>query len=90
MGLSVSVLTPEISRRYRLDRASGLAVTEVAENSPAQFAGIREGDLILEVNGRKVNDMPSLNSSLQKRSSSIVLLIDRDGKTFFVSLKPGS
>jgi serine protease Do len=87
VGIAVSSLTPEMARRYRLDRSSGLVVAEVAENSPAHLAGIREGDLLLEANGRKVSDLSSLDSALRKRSSSIVLLIERDGKTFFVSLK---
>ncbi|MDR2175987.1 MAG: Do family serine endopeptidase [Synergistaceae bacterium] len=90
VGIAVSGLTPEMARRYRLDRSSGIVVAEVEENSPAQLAGIREGDLILEVNGRKVNDISELNSALQRRRSSVVLLIERDSKTFFVSLKPGS
>jgi serine protease Do len=89
VGIAVSGLTPEMARRYRLDRTSGLVVVEVAENSPAQFAGVRQGDLILEVNGRKVIDLSSLDSALKRKGSSVVLLIERDAKTFFVSLKPG-
>jgi serine protease Do len=87
VGIAVSNLTPEMARRYRLERSSGLVIVEVAENSPAHLSGIQEGDLILEVNGRKVNGVSDLNSALRRKSASVVLLIERDGKTFFVSLK---
>ena len=86
-GISISKLTPELARRYRIDGSSGFLVMGVEQNSPAQLAGIREGDLLLEVNGRKVNDQASLNSAFGRSAKSVVLLIERGGRTFFVSVK---
>jgi len=86
VGIGVSPLTPELRRQYRIETRTGLVVTDVAADSPAQSAGIQEGDLLLEVNGKKVADLKQLDGALGK-GKSIVLLIERDGRTFFTSLK---
>ncbi|MDR3229922.1 MAG: Do family serine endopeptidase [Synergistaceae bacterium] len=86
VGISVSPLTPELRRQYGIEGGTGLIVTGVAQESPAQSAGIREGDLLLEVNGKKVGDQKQLDVALGK-GSSIVLLIERSGRTFFASLR---
>jgi serine protease Do len=86
VGIGVSPLTTELRRQYRIETRTGLVVTDVAADSPAQSAGIREGDLLLEVNGKKVADLKQLDGALGK-GKSIVLLIERDGRTFFTSLK---
>jgi serine protease Do len=87
IGIGVSSLTSELRRKYGIESGTGLVVTDVAGSSPAQAAGVREGDLLLEVNGKKVSDLKQLDDSVKKSSNSIALLIERDGRTFFVSLK---
>jgi serine protease Do len=86
LGISVASPTPDLRRQYGLKSGTGLVVTAVTEDSPAQSAGIREGDLLLEVNGRKVSDERQRGDAVGK-GASIVLLIEREGRTFFVSLK---
>ncbi|MDR1731370.1 MAG: Do family serine endopeptidase [Synergistaceae bacterium] len=84
-GLTLSKLTSDLRRRYGTEREKGLVVTEVEEGSPAQSAGLREGDLILEVNGKKIeSDYPE---GTPGEGKSVVLLVEREGRTFFVSLK---
>jgi S1-C subfamily serine protease len=51
-------LPPRVARA--LDRASGIGLTEVVSNSPAAAAGLREGDLILNVDGQPVGDASDL------------------------------
>jgi serine protease Do len=87
VGIAVSTLTPDLARRYKIDGGSGLVIVSVERNSPAQGAGIREGDLLLELNGRKTDDLSSLASAVRRGGKSLVLLIEREGRTFFVSLK---
>lgn len=87
VGIGVSKLTPELRQQYKIESKVGLIVVRVAQGAPAQLAGIQEGDLILEVNGKKVNDLDQLGSSVKKESKSLVLLVERDGRTFFASLK---
>lgn len=87
VGIKAVKLTPELKRQYSIESKSGLVVLEVAAGSPAQAAGIQEGDLLLEINSKKVNDPERLGRPLKKDSKSLVLLIERDGRTSFVSLK---
>lgn len=87
VGINVSKLTSELKRQYRIETKAGVVVTEVAQNSPAQAAGIREGDLLLELNGKKIGDIADVGRAVKKGSKSVVLLIERDGRTFFASLK---
>jgi serine protease Do len=87
LGISVSKPTSDLRRQYSLKNRTGLVVTEVAENSPAQAAGIQEGDLLLEVNGKKVSDEKQLGDAVRRGSRSIALLVEREGRTFFVSLR---
>ena len=65
LGIRAQNVTPQLAETLGLSRHSGVMalVTEVAENSPAAEAGIRQGDVILEFNGKplpKSQDLPSL------------------------------
>jgi len=86
IGLSVSKLTDDLRRQYKLDSRVGLVVVGVTDGLPAQRMGLREGDLILEVNSKKVNE-PSDADGAVRKGRPMVLLVERDGRTFFVSLR---
>ena len=80
-------LTNALRREYRLDKdAEGLLIVSVAQNSVAQNAGIREGDLLIQVNGRNVADLSDLRGAVTGDGKSVVLMVGRDGQTFIVSL----
>jgi len=55
-GLTVEALTTEIARRLNLSVASGVLVTDVVTGGPAERAGLRRGDVLLEINRRPVAD----------------------------------
>ncbi|GHV34726.1 protease [Synergistales bacterium] len=86
IGLTVAKLTPDIARRYKIENKDSIVVVGVAQGSPAQYAGVREGDLILEANGKKLTSSSALGSIIKSDSKSVVFLIERDGKTFFTSI----
>jgi serine protease Do len=87
VGLGVSKLTNELRNQYKIENRSGLVVVQVAKGSPAQAAGFREGDVILEVNRKKVNDPSDVIGAVRKDSKLAALLVERGGRTFFVTLK---
>jgi serine protease Do len=87
LGVAVSKLTNDLKRQYKIEGQAGLVVVEVADGSPAQAAGVQEGDLIREVNGKKVDDIGDLSGAIKKSSKSVVFLIERGGRTFFAALK---
>jgi len=57
LGVGVIELTAERAKALKLGDTSGVEVTSVTRNSPASAAGIKEGDVILEVNNKKVDDV---------------------------------
>src|SRR5215472_3278650 len=59
LGLKVEPLSPESAQRFKLTAKSGLLVTDVASGSSGDAAGIRPGDVILEVNRQPVGNVDS-------------------------------
>src|SRR5438034_1583218 len=61
IGASVQTLTPELAEAMKLKgEATGALVGEVTPKSPAEKAGIKSGDVITSVNGKKINDAREL------------------------------
>ena len=60
LGVRIQIVTDEIADVEKLDEPRGALVASVAEKSPSDKAGIRAGDIILEFNGTKINEMKEL------------------------------
>jgi len=60
LGVRIQDVTKEIAEIEKLDEPRGALVASVAEKSPSQKAGIRSGDIILEFDGRKIQEMKEL------------------------------
>ena len=60
LGVRIQVVTEEIADVEKLDEPRGALVASVAEKSPSDKAGIEAGDIILEFNGTKINEMKEL------------------------------
>ena len=90
-GLTVQNLTPEIAESLGLDEGvTGVLVSGVEAGSPAADAGLRRGDVILEVNRHEVSDVDSYVEQLKKgaKGKSVLLLVRRGENTVFLALKP--
>jgi serine protease Do len=91
IGTSVQTLTPEIADAMKLKgQPTGALVGEVEPNAPAAKAGIKTGDVITAVNGKKVNDPRELRLMIGSMAPGTNAQIDvnREGqtKTFDVQL----
>ena len=86
VGVEASNVTTQLRSQYGLRSKDGVVITFVEQGSFAARAGIREGDLVLEVNGTKVSDVSDLNKAVGNKDNSLVLLLGRGGRTFFVSM----
>tara|TARA_B100001057_G_scaffold195359_1_gene196122 strand:- start:954 stop:2363 length:1410 start_codon:yes stop_codon:yes gene_type:complete len=60
LGVRIQDVTKEIAEVEKLDKPRGALVASVAENSPSDKAGVKAGDIILEFNGEKINEMKQL------------------------------
>ena len=89
LGLTVQELTPELAKSMKLDESTGLLVADVEPNTPTSEAGLRRGDVILEVDRTPVEDMKGFNKAMEnaRGNSNILFLIRRDVFTRFVVLK---
>ena len=78
-GLSVSDLTPEMARQLNSDDARGAVVTSVKPGSKAAQAGLREGDVIVEVNRHEVDSAKDFKQRVLKheKDGDLKLLVKR-------------
>jgi len=91
-GLTVANITPDVAQQLGLKETRGVVVTGVANGSMAAEAGLQPGDVILEVDRQKVQDVQEFRKALAKagKSSQLLLLVNRQGQTLFVALSRGS
>jgi serine protease Do len=87
--MTVQELTPEIARNLGVSDIKGVVVTNVDEGSPANEAGIRRGDVILEVNQRKIETLKDYRGAIGRvgGADSLLLLIRRGNNVLYVALK---
>lgn len=84
LGVRIQTVSPELAEGLRLPEAKGALVSSVSTGGPADKAGIRQGDVILEFNGRDVEDMkalPRLVADTQFGKSVPVVIWRKGAKT---------
>lgn len=89
MGIRIQPLTPELAQSYGLKQSSGALVADVMNNGPAAEAGLKDGDVILEFDGKPVknsSDLP-LFASMAGVGKKVSVKLWRAGKESTVSLK---
>jgi serine protease Do len=90
IGISVQELTPELAQRLGLNDGRGVVVSEIKPGSPAEEAGLVRGDLVLEVNGKRIDSIANFADtvSLVKKGEMVRLLLRRpDGSFGYVAIK---
>ncbi len=88
LGLTVTDLTPDVARRLSMKRAEGVLVTAIEPGSPADAAGLRKGDVILEINRKPVTTLKDYNGVVERmnKGQHALLLVQRGDMTrFFVA-----
>jgi serine protease Do len=87
VGATVRAITPELKKDYDLDTDRGLVVIEVEAGSIADGMGIREGDVIVEVNRRAISGISDWDRALRGDARTIVMFVRREGQTLFFTYK---
>jgi len=86
-GISVENFTPQSSRELGLpSNTTGVVVTDIKPSSPAADSGLREGDVIQEVNHQPIKDVADFNRAISKSVQNPLLLVNRQGTTLFVAV----
>ena len=88
-GARLQPVTAEIAESLNLKRPAGALVASITPNSPAAKAGLRAGDVILEVDGVSVDDPAALNYryALKNIGSSATLGVERNGKNVTLNIR---
>jgi serine protease Do len=90
LGLDVQDLTAALSEKFKLHESRGVLITKVESGSLAQSEGLREGDLIKEVNRVEVGSVGDFTNAVSKvrRGDTVLLRVLRESRAFYVVLKP--
>src|SRR6202000_3474619 len=54
LGISLQTLSDELAKEFKIEDGAGALVNSVSPKSPAEKAGLREGDVFVDLNGKKV------------------------------------
>ncbi len=90
LGLDVQDLTAELAAKFKVKESTGVLITKVDRGSIAEAEGLREGDLIKEVNRVDVVSVNAFTAAVSKakRGDTILLRVLRETRAFYVVLKP--
>ncbi|GAC1701895.1 MAG: DegQ family serine endoprotease [Candidatus Acidiferrum sp.] len=89
-GMQVEALTPAARQQLNLgDQVRGVVVSQVDPSSPAATAGVREGDVVVEVNHKPVNSVSEFDQAMRAaEGKAIALRVNREGRGFYVAIDP--
>ena len=86
-GMQLQNLTPEMARAQGLDDSQGVGVAGVQPDSPAAEAGLRPGDILVQVNRRAVGSIDDVKAAMAANDSDqLLLLVKRQQGNLFVAL----
>jgi len=91
LGVSIQEVTPGLAKSFNLKEKKGALVAQVISGSPAEKAGIEQGDIIVEFDGKEVNDskdLPRMVASTPVGKAVTIKLI-RNGKFLDRQMKVG-
>lgn len=88
-GLTVSPLNDLVREKFEIKQEikSGLVITKVEQGSPAERIGLVPGDVILEINRQEVKTAEQFAEQYRRSEGTILLLMNRKGSNYYVTLK---
>lgn len=91
VGISMNDVTPSNANFFNLKDASGAIVAQVTPDSPASRAGLKTGDVIRELNGKKIADGSALQVAIAEKQpgDTVQLGIIRNGTPMQIGIKLG-
>ncbi|MGM0598504.1 MAG: Do family serine endopeptidase [Candidatus Rifleibacteriota bacterium] len=86
LGFRVQQLNSDMAQSMELKNESGMVVTSIRSNSPADEGGLMTGDVIKQVNGKEIANEQDLLAAIEKgtRKNSSVFVVQRSGSPLFL------
>jgi len=90
IGISYVKITKQLAQYYRLPTTEGVLIANVEPHSPADYAGLRKGDIIEAIDGKRIDDTVEISLNLRKKkiTDSIIMSVNRYGQRFEVLVQP--
>lgn len=87
LGVSVQNLTPELAKPLGIKETAGALISGVESGSPADKAGLKRGDLVSEINGKKITDVTNLRNTIAATApdSKVDFKVIRNGKELSIT-----
>src|ERR1700676_143197 len=91
LGININDVTPANAQFFNLKEASGAIVAQVSPDSPASKGGLKQGDVVTEINGQKVMNGSALQLAISQMSpgNALKLSVIREGKPMTLDLTVG-
>lgn len=88
IGVTIQGVNAELAREFGLDKAEGVLVSDVFKGSPAEKAGIKRGDIIIGIKGKKTRDVQTLRNMVAQSNvgSTLKFEIVSKGRTVFLKV----
>jgi S1-C subfamily serine protease len=82
IGVAAQTITPLLADALQLDRATGVILSDVARSGPAEAAGLEVGDIVLALNGKRMENARQMRVNVYQQpiGSAIHLTVLRGGK----------
>ncbi|HEX3034697.1 MAG TPA: DegQ family serine endoprotease [Thermodesulfobacteriota bacterium] len=89
LGLIVQEITPQVQKRLGIKDSEGVIITNVRPGTVAAETGLQGGDIILEINKKKIKDLEDYRKTMDslKSGETALLLVKREENTLYVPLK---
>lgn len=88
IGVSTTQLTRQLADYFNVPGGRGLLITAVSENSPASRAGLKAGDVIMDVDGQKIESAGDLSRAINRQSDgdiTLTIIRNRERRTLRVT-----
>ena len=91
LGVQIQDLSDQLSDHFKVKDGNGVLVSEVVEDSPAEKAGLKTGDIITKVDGDEIEDASDLTTTIRSYDpeTKVSVSIVRDGKKKKLNAKLG-
>ena len=83
LGVVIQDVTNDLAKSFDLENAQGVLISEVADDSPAEKAGLLQGDVVNKLNDTEIKDVTALRNkiALILPGTKVTVEVFRDGKT---------
>ena len=89
VGIVAIKITRQLAQYYRLPTTEGALIAQVEPYSPADNAGLRKGDIIEAIDGKRIHDPSQISFNVRRKTvkDGIGMIVNRYGRLFEVQLK---